>query len=191
MSQRATRFRRVPVAPPRDLARSWLTVPCELSTCREHGGFLTHHPDRRSAASRRPAPQRRQPRGRDPRRGHAPQLAPAAVADTYRDTATALVGVIATLNRQIGELEAAIATRFEQHPGACCKIAHHRPRAKKLAVAAGQFWSPGRCWRPQQPCPPSPVQQLGWHPPSLPPPAQPLRQGSRLSHRLNPVAIPA
>jgi transposase len=49
----------------------------------------------------------------------APQLAaPAAVADAYGDTAKALVGVIVALTAQIGELEAALADRFEQHPDA-------------------------------------------------------------------------
>jgi hypothetical protein len=49
----------------------------------------------------------------------APQLAaPAAVADAYGDTAKALVGVIGALTAQIGELEAALADRFEQHPDA-------------------------------------------------------------------------
>jgi transposase len=49
----------------------------------------------------------------------APQLAaPPLVAEAYGDTVTALVGVIAALNRQITELEAALADRFEQHPDA-------------------------------------------------------------------------
>jgi hypothetical protein len=49
----------------------------------------------------------------------AAQLAaPAPVADAYGDTAKALVGVIAALTAQIGELEAALADRFEQHPDA-------------------------------------------------------------------------
>ncbi|MDQ3452050.1 MAG: IS110 family transposase [Actinomycetota bacterium] len=48
-----------------------------------------------------------------------PQLAaPTVVADAYGDTAKALVGVIAALTAQIGELEAALADRFEQHPDA-------------------------------------------------------------------------
>jgi hypothetical protein len=49
----------------------------------------------------------------------APQLAAStAVADAYGDTTKALVGVIAALTAQIGELEAALADRFEQHPDA-------------------------------------------------------------------------
>lgn len=49
----------------------------------------------------------------------AAQLAaPAAIADAYGDTATALLGVIAALNRQIGQLEAALTERFERHPDA-------------------------------------------------------------------------
>ncbi len=49
----------------------------------------------------------------------APQLAaPALIADAYGDTAKALVAVIAALNIQIAQLEAALADRFEQHPDA-------------------------------------------------------------------------
>ena len=44
--------------------------------------------------------------------------APAALADAYGDTTTALLGVIATLNARIAALEAALADRFEQHPDA-------------------------------------------------------------------------
>ncbi len=47
----------------------------------------------------------------------APQLAaPPLITDAYGDAAKALVGVIAALNSQIAELQAALAHRFEQHP---------------------------------------------------------------------------
>jgi hypothetical protein len=42
--------------------------------------------------------------------------APAAVADAFAATTRAAVGIIAELNRQIGQLEATLATSFEQHP---------------------------------------------------------------------------
>ena len=49
----------------------------------------------------------------------AEQLAaPDAVADAFAATTTAAVGIIAELNRQIAELEATLADRFEQHPDA-------------------------------------------------------------------------
>lgn len=49
----------------------------------------------------------------------APQLAaPPIVADAYGDTTAALVAVIAALNEQIEQLQAALAERFEQHPDA-------------------------------------------------------------------------
>ena len=42
--------------------------------------------------------------------------APAAVADAFAATTRAAVSIIAELNRQIGQLEAALASSFEQHP---------------------------------------------------------------------------
>jgi hypothetical protein len=44
--------------------------------------------------------------------------APAAVAQAFGATTTAAVGIIAELNRQITDLEKAIAEDFEQHPDA-------------------------------------------------------------------------
>ena len=64
-------------------------------------------------------------RNLDKRAGHirdalrAPQLAaPEEVADAYRDTAAALIGLIAALSTQVAQLEDALAERFEQHPDA-------------------------------------------------------------------------
>ena len=49
----------------------------------------------------------------------AAQLAaPREVADSYSAIASAQLAVITTMTRQIAELEAALATRFEQHPDA-------------------------------------------------------------------------
>jgi hypothetical protein len=48
-----------------------------------------------------------------------PQLAaPAAVTAAFGASTRAAVGIIAELNRQIGELEAELATHFEAHPDA-------------------------------------------------------------------------
>jgi transposase len=47
-----------------------------------------------------------------------PRSWPQPVADAYRDTATALLGVITALSAQIAELEAALGERLEQHPDA-------------------------------------------------------------------------
>jgi transposase len=48
-----------------------------------------------------------------------PQLAaPEPVADAYRDTAKALLGIIAALSTQIHEVEAGPGERFGQHPDA-------------------------------------------------------------------------
>jgi Transposase/Transposase IS116/IS110/IS902 family len=44
--------------------------------------------------------------------------APAAVTAAFAATTRATVGIIAELNRQIGELEATLAEHFEQHPDA-------------------------------------------------------------------------
>ena len=44
--------------------------------------------------------------------------APAALAEAFAATTTAAVGIIAELNRQITELETALADHFEQHPDA-------------------------------------------------------------------------
>ena len=44
--------------------------------------------------------------------------APAAVTTAFAATTRATVGIIAELNRQIGELEAELATHFEAHPDA-------------------------------------------------------------------------
>jgi transposase len=44
--------------------------------------------------------------------------APAAVTTAFAATTRAAVGIIAELNRQIGELEAELATHFEAHPDA-------------------------------------------------------------------------
>ena len=53
------------------------------------------------------------------RRLRSPQLtAPPDVVAAYAATVGALVGIIAETNRQIIELEATLATRFEQHPDA-------------------------------------------------------------------------
>jgi len=45
-------------------------------------------------------------------------IAPEAITNAFAATATAAVGVIAELNRQITNLEHTLATRFEQHPDA-------------------------------------------------------------------------
>jgi len=42
--------------------------------------------------------------------------APAAVADAFAATTRAAIGIIAELNRQIGQLESSLAASFEQHP---------------------------------------------------------------------------
>ena len=44
--------------------------------------------------------------------------APGAVVDAFAATTRAAVGIIGELNRQIGDLEAELATHFEQHPDA-------------------------------------------------------------------------
>jgi transposase len=44
--------------------------------------------------------------------------APSALADAFAATTKATVGIIGELNRQIADLEAALADRFEQHPDA-------------------------------------------------------------------------
>ena len=61
------------------------------------------------------------------------------VVDAYAATATALVGIIGELNRRIGELEAALATRFEQHPDAAAYLP--QPGLGKVlgARAPGEF----------------------------------------------------
>ncbi len=46
------------------------------------------------------------------------RAAPAAVTATFGATTRASVGIIAELNRQIGELEAELSTHFEAHPDA-------------------------------------------------------------------------
>ena len=52
--------------------------------------------------------------------------APGPVEDAFGATVAALVTIIRELNRQITELEATLATRFEQHPDAV--IYHSQPR---------------------------------------------------------------
>ncbi len=44
--------------------------------------------------------------------------APAAVTAAFGATTRATVGIIAEINRQIGELEAELSTHFEAHPDA-------------------------------------------------------------------------
>ena len=74
------------------------------------------------------------------RRLRSPQLtAPPDVVAAYAATVGALVGIIAETNRQIIELEATLATRFEQHPDAGIYLS--QPGLGKVlgARALGEF----------------------------------------------------
>ena len=65
--------------------------------------------------------------------------APRPVEDAFGATVAALVSIIRELNRRISEIEATLATRFEQHPDAAIYLSQPRLGTVLGARALGEF----------------------------------------------------
>ena len=107
--------------PPWRRSRTWPTAtpsPCWAGPRPQRGCPAEPAGDRVGAQTRWPPTQHRRPAREIQAALRTEQLAaPAAVVAAFAATTSAAVGIIAELNRQIGELETSLAARFETAPG--------------------------------------------------------------------------